>query len=138
MYMTLDFDGTVYHVTNYSFSLGTVSGDTKLANVVPGELSVNIEMPAEANPGAALLGFAVDQHNTAKDKGKGKLTVFKGESVGESIQIIEFEKAWITDIDMSVSEIDEKFNIALRLAASKVTVSGTPFVHRGRGEHFGK
>ena len=137
MHMNLEFGDVTYHVTNYSFSLGTVSGDTKLANVVPGELSVNIELPPEANPAEAFLAFAVDQHNTAKDKGKGKLSVFKGADVGESLQEIEFWSAWITDIDVSVSEMDEKFNVSLRIAASAVLISGVEFIHRGRGEHFG-
>jgi hypothetical protein len=124
-------------VTNYSFSLGTVSGDTKLANVVPGELSVNLELPPVANPAAAFLQFAVDQHNTAKEKGQGRLSVFKGADVGESPQEIEFTDAWITDIDVSVSEMDEKFNVSLRIAAANMVISGVQFSHRGRGEHFG-
>jgi hypothetical protein len=136
MHMNLEFGDVTYHVTNYSFSLGTVSGDTKLANVLPGELSVNLEMAPEANPGELFLQFAVDQHNTAKDKGQGRLTVFKGADVGESVQVIEFKDAWITDIDMSVSEMDEKFNVSLRFAAANVSISGVAFTHRGRGEHF--
>ena len=137
MHINLEFGDVTYHVTNYSFSLGTVSGDTKLANVVPGELSLNLELPPEANPAEAFLQFAVDQHNTAKDKGAGRLSVFKGADVGESLQEIEFSKAWITDIDVSVSEMDEKFNVSLRFAAAEMTISGVMFSHRGRAEHFG-
>ncbi|MGD8412883.1 MAG: type VI secretion system tube protein TssD [Candidatus Latescibacterota bacterium] len=137
MFMRLEFGDKEYSVTNYNFSLGTLSGDTKLSNVVPGELSVNIELPPEANPAEEFLQFAVDQHNTAKDKGAGVLTVFKGADVGESLQTIEFTQAWITDIDMSVSEIDEKFNVSLRFAAASMVISGVNFAHRGRAEHFG-
>lgn len=137
MFMNLEFDGEEYTVTNYNVSLGTVSGDSKLANVVPGELSVNVELPLDANPGEKFLQFAVDQHNTAKDKGAGVLSVFKGENVGESLQKIEFSQAWITDYDQSVSDIDEKFNVSLRIAAAKMIVSGVEFTHRARTEHFG-
>ena len=139
MYMLFGFgDEATYHVTNYSLSVGTVAGDTKLANCVPGELSVNIELPPDALPAAEFLELAKDQHNTAKEKGKGKLVIFKGEDVGESLQEITFEKAWITDLDMGSSEMDERFNISMRIAAASVTVSGVVFEHRGRGEHFGK
>ena len=125
-----------YHVVNYSLSLGTVSGDTKLANCVPGEISMVIELPPDANPAQEFLAFAVDQHNTASDKGSGKIIVFKGKDVGESLQEVAFNQGWITDIDLSVSEHDEKFNISVRIAAADVTVSGINFMHRGRGEHF--
>ncbi len=125
-----------YHVTNYSLSVGTIAGDTKLANAVPGELSLTIELPPSANPYTDFLSFAVDQHNTAKDKGAGKLAVFKGEDVGESLQEITFKNGWITDLDMGTSEVDERFTISLRIAAATMNVSGVAFIHRGRGEHF--
>ena len=137
MHMLFGFGDAIKHrVTNFSFSLGTVSGDTKLANVIPGEVSVSLELPPTANPAEGFLAFAVDQHNTASEKGEGTIVVYKGQDVGESLQEISFSNAWITDIDIGSSEMDEKFNVSLRIAAADIVVSGVTFTHRGRGEHF--
>jgi hypothetical protein len=136
MFIQLTFGEKTYRVVNYSVSVGTVSGDTKLANCVPGELSLTVELPPSANPAAEFLGFAVDQHNIAKDKGQGTLTVFKEEGVDESLKEIAFKQGWITDLDMATSEMDDKFNVSLRIAAADMVISGVQFNHRGRGEHF--
>ena len=126
-----------YSVTNYSLSIDTQGDTTKIANCVPGEICLTIEIPdTEKNPAAEFIGFAVDQHNTAKDKGKGKISVYRGEDVGESIQEISFKKGWITDLDLGSSVHDSKSVINLRIAAAEVTVSGISFMHRGRNEHF--
>jgi len=138
MYMTLKFGDKEYEVTNYSVSVGTVSGDSKLANAVPGEISMNLDLPPSANPADGLLGFAQQQHSVAKDKGSGTLTIFKDKDVEQGLQEITFEQGWITDLDMSTSEVDDRFSVGIRIAAAKVVVSGVPFEHRGRGEHFSK
>ena len=106
-------------------------------SVCPAEICITIELPdTTKNPAAEFLAFAVDQHNTAEKKGAGKISVFQGENVKESIQEISFKKGWITDLDLGSSVHDSKSVINLRIAAADVTVSGINFKHRAREEHF--
>lgn len=126
-----------YKVNNYSLSIDTEGDSTQIRNCVPGEINLTIEIPdTEKNPAAEFLAYAVDQHNTADKKGAGKISVFQGENVRESIQEITFSKGWITDLDLGSSVHDAATIISLRIAAAEVTVSGIKFAHNARLRHF--
>lgn len=125
-----------YRVTNFDLSVHNSYGDAKLANCVPGMIRLNVEIGPTKDPGSDIYLFAVDQHNTASDQGCGKILVYKEKGVDESLQEITFERAWISDISSSVSEMDDKFNISFTIIAAVITVSGVAFEHPGRLEYF--
>jgi hypothetical protein len=128
-----------YIVTSYSLSLDTGGDTTQIGNCRPGEICFTIEIAdIEKNPAAEFLGYAADQHNTASEKGAGKISVFQGENVKESIQEISFKHGWITDLDLGSSIHDSASVINLRIAAAEVTVSGIAFEHLERKKHFTK
>jgi hypothetical protein len=141
MFMQFEWDGGKgpYRVMNYDFSVSSESGDTALGNCLPGVITLTVQIPAEPNPGAEFFAFAQEQHDTAKEKGKGKVTVFPGEKTAkESLQEIAFSNGWITSLSMNVSDRDDKFTLTCKIASSSVTFSGTEFLHHRRIEHFEK
>jgi hypothetical protein len=129
-------DDMPYKVLNYSFDVVSEAGDTMISNCQPTHITITVEIAPEANPGAEFYQYSIDQHDTAAEAGKGKISVFRGQSVGESIQEISFSNAWIDSVSMSVSEADDKFILTCMIAAANVTVSGVEMVHNRRIEHF--
>jgi hypothetical protein len=126
-----------YRVLSYDFDVSSEGGDTALSNCQPGTIDLTIELPAEANPGSEFFAFAAEQHDTSKEKGKGTITVFKGEkTTQESLQEIVFSDAWITSCSLNVRDEDDKFSLDCKIAASIVFFSGTDFLHPRRLEHF--
>ncbi|MEE9269208.1 MAG: hypothetical protein V3V49_03010 [Candidatus Krumholzibacteria bacterium] len=131
--------GAEYKVTNFDVSVETVGGG-QLANCAPGEIRVNLELPPGAEPAKDLYEYASAQHADAESKGSGIIQVFKGRDdkpVGESIQTVEFSKAWLGDIDSSFSIHDEKFNLSFTVISSEMKISGVEFDHPRRNELFG-
>lgn len=140
MHMIFKWDGSdpgvEYRVTEYTFSVNSQGGETKLSNCQPGQINLTLELPPEPHPGKEFFQFAAEQHDTSGDKGKGTLTVFKGKSVGESLQEISFEDGWVTTLSLNVAEKDDKFQLKCNIAAAKVMISESEFVHHRRAEHF--
>jgi hypothetical protein len=86
MFMQFKWDqGKIeYRVTSYDFSVSSEGGETALSNCQPGAISLTLELPAEPQPGKEFFAFAAEQHDTASEKGKGTITVFKGGSLNSS------------------------------------------------------
>ena len=127
-----------FKVMNFDVSVETV-GAGQLANCAPGEIRVNVEVPVKEKENLkGLYAFAADQHTQTKDgNGVGAIQVFEGREggkVGESIQTVEFEDAWLADIDSSFSVHDEKLNLSFTVVATKMTISGVEFMHPRRKE----
>lgn len=131
-------DDLKYVVTSYDFSVDTLTADTSPANCLPGEITLQLELPPEANPASEFLSFATQQHATAATDGAGKIAVYPGENVGQSLQEISFRKGWISHLDVSTSVGDDKFHVTMRVSAAEVTVSGIDFQHPSRLAHFAK
>lgn len=127
-------------VTNFDVSLQSAAS-SQLGDCIPNTIRVDLLLPAEKRPAQKLFNFAHSQHADAKAKGNGVIKVFPGhdgKKDGEAVQTVEFNRAWISDIDTSVSEHDEKFGIRLTLVTTEVVISGETFVNDGRAELFGK
>jgi hypothetical protein len=126
-------------VTNFEVSLQS-AGSTQLGDCIPNTIRVDLLLPpTNKNPAQKLFNFAHSQHADAKAKGNGVIKVFPGQDGkkdGQAIQTVEFNRAWISDIDSSISEHDEKFSIRLTLITTEVTISGEKFEHDGRAELF--
>jgi hypothetical protein len=125
-----------YRVLNFGLDVVAESGDTTISNCIPTHINMTLELPDEANPGQEFFEYAQGQHDTAAEQGKGKIAVFRGRSVGESIQEIRFNNGWIDSLSLVVGEADDKFVLNVLIAAAEVTVSGVDFTHHGRAEHF--
>jgi hypothetical protein len=139
MFMQFKWDqGKIeYRVTSYDFSVSSEGGETALSNCQPGAISLTLELPAEPQPGKEFFAFAAEQHDTASEKGKGTITVFKGEkTTSESLQQITFSNGWITKLELNVGDHDEKFRLTCNIAATNVSISETDFEHHRRAEHF--
>jgi hypothetical protein len=129
-------DDLRFHVSDYRFSVSSTHGDGAPANCIPGEIDISLDLPPESNPGSEFLRFAKQQHETAGDEGAGKIVVYPGEGVGQSIQEITFKKGWIQSLNMDTSSADDRFRVSMRIAAAEVTVSGITFLHSPRAQHF--
>ncbi|MCP4570763.1 MAG: hypothetical protein GY838_00265 [bacterium] len=138
MVIEMKWNGKDYKVGNFSISLQS-AGAAQLANCIPGTIQVSLELPPKAKPGADFFSFAKDQHNQAKTKGKGQISVFKGhddKKEGQAIQTVKFEKAWLSDMNSSVAEHDDNFYFNLLFVATDVTISGAAFKHDAREKLF--
>ncbi len=129
-------DNMPYRVLNYSFDVVSQAGDTQITNCQPTHIVLTVEVPPGADAGAEFFTFANEQHDTAGDNGKGKIAVFRGENVGESIQEVTFSDGWIDNLSINASASDDKFIISCVIAAAQITVSGVEYVHHTRAEHF--
>jgi hypothetical protein len=125
-----------YRVLNYSFDVVSQAGDTQITNCQPTHIVLTVEVPPGADAGAEFFTYASEQHDTAAERGKGKIAVFRGEGVGESIQEVTFNNGWIDNLSINASQADDKFIISCVIAAAEITVSGVEFVHSTRAEHF--
>ena len=130
-------DDLKYVVTDFNVSLASSEEFAGgLGNCVPRQISVSLEIPPDqkAKPAADLFKFAKNQHDTAKNEGGGKIIVYEGREVGQPIQEVSFEKAWITDISSGASRHDQEFNLQLTIVAPTITVSDVKFEDKRRGE----
>lgn len=129
-------DDMPYRVLNYSIDVVSESGDTMISNCQPTHIVLTVEVPPDGDAGAEFFNFASEQHDTAAENGKGKIAVFRGRSVGESIQEVTFNNGWIDSLTINASQADDKFIITALIAAAEITVSGVEFTHHTRAEHF--
>ncbi len=128
-------DDLIYAVTDYSFDVREDASDDKLDNCIPGFIRMVIKAPLVKDPAKDFLEYALDQYDQVKKKGAGKLSVFKGRDVGQSLLDISFKRGWVTSLTMYGTPKDEGFNFVVEIAAAEVTVSGTTFIHHGRDKH---
>jgi len=129
MYIELEWGGSKYVVTSFDIPLSSSQGP-RGGNCIPDRsFSVSIEVAPDvkAKPLTKLLEFARDQHDTAKDKGKGKLVVYKGEKAKAIIQVVEFEYACITDISSHVMAGSEHFSFSLSIKPGVLKISDQEF-----------
>lgn len=138
MVIELKWDGKLYDVTTFDVSLAS-AGASQLAECIPGTVKVAVEVPPKFAPGKDFFNFARTQHSQAKTKGKGQISVFKGhdrKKEGQAIQTVKFEKAWLSDVNTSVSEHQDSFFFSFTFVATEVTVSGETFKHAAREKLF--
>jgi hypothetical protein len=126
-------DDLKYVVTNYNVNLQS-SGE--LGNCIPGTLTIDVVIPPnqKAKPAVDLFKFAKNQHDTAKNEGGGKIIVYEGREVGQPIQEVTFEKAWITDISGGASAAEGEFSLHLTISAATVQVSDVKFEDKRKTE----
>ena len=129
-------DDMPYRVLNYTFDVVSEAGDTMISNCQPTHIALTVEVPPDGDAGAEFFSFASEQHDTAGERGKGKIAVFRGRSVGESVQEVTFNNGWIDSLSISASQADDKFIITCMIAAAEITISGVEFIHHTRSEHF--
>jgi hypothetical protein len=129
-------DDMPYRVLSYNFDVVSESGDTMISNCQPTHIALTVEVPPDGDAGREFFNFASEQHDTAAENGKGKIAVFRGRAVGESIQEVTFNNGWIDSLSISASQGDDKFIITAMIAAAEITVSGVEFTHHTRAEHF--
>ena len=138
MVIEMKWNGKDYEVMSFDVSLQS-AGSSQLAECIPGTIRVAVEVPPKASPGKDFFNFARTQHSQAKTKGKGQISVFKGhdrKKEGQAIQTVKVEKAWLSDLDTSVSETDDNFYFSLMFIATEVTISGEAFKHDAREKLF--
>ncbi len=126
-----------YVVTDYNITLSSSDEYAGgLGNCVPGSISVTIEIPPnqKAKPAVDLFKFAKNQHDVAKNEGAGKIVVYEGIEVGQPIQEIAFEKAWITDISSGASRHDQQFTVHLTIATASIQISDVKFEDKRKSD----
>lgn len=125
-----DVGSMKYTVTDFNVSLAASDEFARtLGNFVPGTISISLEITPKQKelPAADLFDFALKQHDEAKSAGDGKIMVYKGEGVGQPIQVIEFKKAWFSDISTGASRHDENFSLHLTIECAHMNISGVDF-----------
>ncbi len=138
MVIEFKWNNKVYKVNAFGVSLQS-AGAMQLADCIPGTINVSIEVPPKASPAKDFFNFARTQHASAKTKGKGQISVFKGhdgKKEGQAIQTVTFEKAWFSDLSTNVSEHDDEFIFNINFVATTITVSGEKFEHDARQSLF--
>lgn len=122
-----------YEVTDYNITLTSSEGSPgRIGNIVPGRIDVSLEIPPsqKGKPAIELFKFAKDQHDKAKSNGAGKLVIYEGREVGQPVQEVSFDKAWISDISTHGSRHDQQFFINLSIMAGKVQISETEYKNK--------
>lgn len=125
-----------YRVLHYGFDVVSEAGDTMISNCLPTHINLTVEIPPGPDPGREFFEYASEQHDTAAERGKGKIAVFRGRDVGESIQEVRFNNGWLDSVSMSVADTDDKFVLTCTIAAAEITISGIELIHHRRAEHF--
>jgi hypothetical protein len=126
-----------YEVTDFNASVSsTAEFSGRLNNCVPGQITLNLEIPykATAKPAKELFEFAKSQHDKAKGEGGGKIVVYEGRDKQDVVQQVEFDEAWITDMSHGVSRHDEVFSLSVTVTAASVTISDVKFVDTRKSE----
>jgi hypothetical protein len=112
------WNNKTYKVNAFSISMQS-AGSIQLADCIPGSINISLEVPPKASPAKDFFNFARTQHASAKAKGKGQISVFKGhddKKEGQAIQTVTFDKA--------------------NIVATEITISGEKFIHDARGKLF--
>jgi hypothetical protein len=141
MHLLLDWDETEgLRVIDFRIGFATPSDDARISNVIPRELSLTVEIPADSDnaaPGHEFFEFASKQHAKATDdKITAKLRVYRSEDIAQSVQEIELAEFWIKTLELSVGPQSENFYLSMTLAVGSVTISDVHILHPQRHEHF--
>jgi hypothetical protein len=126
-----------YVVTDYNLSFSSSEEyGVGLGNCLPSQVSVTLEIEAsyEGKPAQEIFKFAKNQHDTAKAEGGAMIVVYPEIEVGQAVQEIVIDNAWIADISTGTSIHDKVFNVHLTIMAAKVTISDVEFVDHRRAK----
>ena len=126
-----------YVVTNYNLSFSSSEEyGVGLGNCLPGQISVSLEIEAsyKGKPAEDIFKFAKNQHDLAKAEGAAMIVVYPEIEVGQAIQEIVIDNAWITAISTGTSLHDKVFNVNLTIMAANVTISNVEFVDHRRAK----
>jgi hypothetical protein len=120
---------------NLSFSSSEEYG-VGLGNCLPSQIGVTLEVEASfgTKPAEDIFNFAKNQHSDAKTKGGAMIVVYPEQDVGQAIQQIDIDDAWITNISTGAGIHDNYFTVQLAIMAAKVTISGVEFVDKRRAK----
>jgi hypothetical protein len=126
-FLVTDFNVTLASSDEFAGGLG---------NCVPGQITVSLEIPPnqKEKPAIDLFKFAKNQHDIAKTEGGGKIIVYEGMEVGQPIQEVSFERAWLTDISSGASRHDQQFSLHLTISAASIQISDVKFVDKRRAD----
>jgi len=113
-------------------SVDTTTGNDysdRCANGMPAPISLTLQIPIKQGekPAVELFKFQKTQHDTARDGGAGKVAVYQGRDVGQPVQVITIDKAWISRISFPLSPSQQFFFIQLTIMAGSVELSDVKF-----------
>jgi hypothetical protein len=112
-------DDMPYRVESYSIEGATDGGIELRGNIEPHQIEMRISIaPENATRGVSMWDHAINQFSDDEEHGKGKIAIYRGEGVGESVLEIRFEGAWIARIDQSCSAADDRTMLDIVIAAA--------------------
>ena len=117
-------DDMPYRVESYTLSAAAEGGVHLLGNIEPQQLEMKISIaPEHAGKGVQMWEHGRTQHGTTRDEGHGKIAIFRGEGVGQSVLEIRFTGTWIARLDQSCSADDDKTVLDIVLAVTSLQLT---------------
>jgi hypothetical protein len=114
-------DEMPYRVESYTITAATEGGTHLLGNIEPLQLEMKISIaPENAGKGVRMWEHGRTQHGTTRDEGHGKIAVYRGEGVGQSVLEIRFTGTWIAQLDQSCSASDDRTVLDIVLAVTQL------------------
>jgi hypothetical protein len=109
-----------------ALTLSSSAADTlSVGNVEPQTLIMTISVAPE-NSGALveMWRHGRNQHDNVSEDGTGKIAVYRGEGVGESVLELRFEGSWIAELDATLSSADDRMTMTVMVNVSVLEMSG--------------
>jgi hypothetical protein len=117
-------DEMPYRVVSYSIEGAAEGGIDLLGNLEPIRIEMKIAIaPESAGNGVRMWDHGRAQHGSVSEEGKGRIVVFRGEGVGQSVLEIAFQGAWIASIDQSASASEDVTILDVVIAAARVQMT---------------
>lgn len=119
-------DDMPYRVEDYSIEAMTEGGVDRPGVLEPYQIEMKISVAPENSSRIVYMwerGNLQMSDEEDSNASKGKLAVYRGEGVGQSVLEIRFAGAWIARLDQSASATDDRTLIELIIAASELQMT---------------
>jgi hypothetical protein len=115
-----------YRVVSYSISAATEGGVSLLGNIEPQQLEMKISVaPESAGKIVQMWEHGRTQHGTTQEEGHGKIAIYRGEGVGQSVLEIRFTGTWIAHLDQTCSASDDRTVLDIVLAVTELHMTAS-------------
>jgi hypothetical protein len=118
-------DDMPYRVESYSIEGATEHGEGLMGNIEPQRIEMKISIaPENAGAGVRVWDHGRDQHRDGDDEhNQGKIAIYRGEGVGQSVLEIRFAGSWIVQIDQTASAADDRTVLDIVVATTEIRMT---------------